>query len=193
MTPDWLQRLVVQAPQRLLDEVARHRIAVELGLANGQVVKGVVARVEGGIALVHTGGHGVAYVKVDQIVVATLPDASALVHEPLLQADAPTPSRLELHRRVAGLMPPIALAPDLDDAGRRAVGALLPLLTAALSAIARDAMGQGALAQIDGVELSAASTGHVARDGKRLSVRAPILAAEAYTEASLRGALERVL
>ena len=131
--------------------------------------------------------------KADAVVAVTLPDASALVHEPLLGAEAPTPSRLELHRRVAGLMPPIAFAPELDEAGRRAVGALLPKLTAALSQIARDAMGQGSLSQIDGIELSAAATGHVARDGKRLLIRAPALAAEAFSETSLRAALERVL
>lgn len=190
---DWLQKLVVLPPVRLLDEAARHRMSVELGLANGQIIRGVLARLEGGVALVHTGGHGVAYVKADSVIAVTLVDASALVHEPLLGAESPTPSRLELHRRVAGLMPPIAFAPELDEAGRRAVGALLPKLTAALSQIARDAMGQGALSQIDGIDLTAGATGNVARDGKRLQVRAPALAAEAFSEASLRAALEKVL
>ena len=202
-----LRDLAPRPPAQLLEELARvakllasagrPRPDVELGLASGQVVKGKLVRVEGGTALVHTGGHArapsVAYVRVEHIVVLTLPDASVLVHEPVLAAELPVPSRLELARKVAGLLPPIGFAEDLDDGARRAVGALVPLLTAILSELAHDPMGREALAQLEAIELSSGVTARVLREGKRLAIHAPVLAAEAFTLESLRAAIEKSL
>jgi len=202
-----LHDLVPRAPAVILEELARisrtlvansrPRPDIELGMAGGQQIRGKLIAVDGGTALVHTGGQprapAVVFVRVDQIASLALTDASVLAHEPALAPEAPVPTRAELARRVAGLMPPIAFAAELDDAARRAVGALLPTLQHALYQIASDAVTKTSLAAIDGLDLAAAPTGLVAREGKRLAIHAPILAAEAFTVVGLRAALERLL
>ena len=202
-----LHDLVPRAPGVILDELARiartlvansrPRPDVELGLISGQLVRGKLVAVDAGTVLLHTGGQprtpAVAFVRVDQIASLALTDASVLAHEPALAPEAPVPTRAELARRVAGLMPPIAFAAELDDAARRAVGALLPTLQHALYQISSDATKQGALAAVAGIDLAASPTGVVSRDGNRLALLAPTLASEVFTVVGLRAALARLL
>lgn len=202
-----LHDLVPRAPSVILEELARisrtlvansrPRPDVELGLVGGQQLRGKLVAVDGGTALLHTGGQprspAVVFVRVDQIASLALTDASVLAHEPALAPEAAVPTRVELTRRVAGLMPPITFATELDDAARRAIGALLPTLQHALYQIASDATTKTSLTGIDGIDLAASPTGVVARDGKRLAIHAPVLATEAFTVVGLRAAVERLL
>ena len=201
-----LRDMQARPPGAVLDELAklgralaasgRPRPDVELGLTSGQVIRGKVVAADATSAVLHTGGHvrapSVAYVRIDQIASLVLPDASVLGHELAAATDTPVPTQVELARRVAGLMPPIAFAP-LDDGARRAVGALLPTLQHALYQIASQAAGKAALALVDGLDVGSAPTGTVVREGKRIAIHAPLLTAEAFTVASLRAALERLL
>jgi len=111
------------------------------------------------------------------------------------------PSRLELARQLAarsaslGLTFELGGASELDDDGRRAIGATLPLVVDVLAAIASDDMGKEALRKLETVELGAASSGDVGTydSGKRLVIRAPKLLTEQYTAATLRKAIEKLL
>jgi len=211
MTDDLLEQLAVATPRRVLEDLAKlgHALAnadrarpeVELVLASGHVVRGRIARVADGHALVVVGGSrqapAVAFVPADQIAAVTVADASLLVRAPV--PDAPVPSRLELARQLAargdalGMKLELGGASELDDDGRRAIGVTLPIVADVLASIASDAMGKEALAAIDTVELGAASSGDVQRSGKRLVVRAPKLLADQFTHASLRRAIEKLL
>src|SRR5690606_22270610 len=86
-------------------------------------------------------------------------------------------------------------ASELDDDGRRAIGATLPLVAEVLAAIASDALGREALRGLDTVELGSASSGAVGTyaGGRRLVIRAPKLLTEQYTAATLRRAIEKLL
>jgi len=211
VTDDVLEQLAVATPRRVLEDLAKlgHALAkaerarpeVELVLASGHVVRGRIARVADGHALVVVGGSrqapAVAFVPADQIAAVTVADASLLVRAPV--PDAPVPSRLELARQLAargealGKRFELGGASELDDDGRRAIGVTLPIVADVLSKIASDAMGKEALAAIDTVELGAATSGDVQRSGMRLVVRAPKLLADQFTHAALRRAIEKLL
>jgi len=211
VTDDVLEQLAVATPRRVLEDLARlgHALAktdrarpeVELVLASGHVVRGRIARVADGVAMVVTGGSrqtpAVAFVPADHIAAVTVADASLLVRAPV--PDAPVPSRLELARQLAarsaslGLTFELGGASELDDDGRRAIGVTLPLVADVLATIAGDAMGKEALAGIETVELGAATSGDVSRSGKRLVVRAPKLLADQFTPAALRREIEKLL
>ena len=217
---DLLRELAGLAPRRLLDELVRiggvlasngrARPEVELMLAGGQLVRGRAVSISddpaaGAIAMIHTGGSprapAVTYVRVDQVAAVVVADASVLLRAP--QPGAPAPSRLELQRQVAakadqlsgklGRTIPLAVAGDLDDDGRRAVAGVLPLVVEVLAAISADVIGRDALVPILALELGAAGDGEVTRDASKLIVRAPRLALEPYTHASLRKAIEKLL
>jgi len=211
VTDDVLEQLAVATPRRVLEDLAKlgHALAkaerarpeVELVLASGHVVRGRIARVADGHALVVVGGSrqapAVAFVPADQIAAVTVADASLLVRAPV--PDAPVPSRLELARQLAargealGKRFELGGASELDDDGRRAIGVTLAIVADVLSKIASDAMGKEALAAIDTVELGAATSGDVQRSGMRLVVRAPKLLADQFTHAALRRAIEKLL
>lgn len=223
MNDDILSQLVGASPRRLLEDLARiggslakndrARPEVECYLASGQTVRGRIVSVaddrQGAIALIAIGGSvrgpSVTFVRVDQIAAVTVVDASLLVKAPVV--DAPIPSKLELQRQLAaradGLAPAIGKrielvlggASELDDDGRRAIGATLPLVADVLAAIAADDMGKEALQKLDTIELGAASSGDTGTydSGRRLVIRAPKLLTEQYTAATLRKAIEKLL
>jgi hypothetical protein len=220
---DVLSQLAGASPRKLLEDLARIGVAlakndrarpeVECFLASGQLVRGRIVSVaedrQGAVALIAIGGNprspSVTFVRVDQIAAVTVVDASLLVKAPVV--DAPIPSKLELSRQLAargdalanalGKRVELALggASELDDDGRRAIGAALPLVADVLAAIASDDMGKEALRKLETVELGAASSGDVGTydDGRRLVIRAPKLLTEQYTAATLRKAIEKLL
>jgi hypothetical protein len=220
---DVLSQLTGASPRRLLEDLARigaalakndrARPEVECYLASGQLVRGRVVSVaddrQGAIALIAIGGSvrspSVTFVRVDQIAAVTVVDASLLVKAPVV--DAPIPSKLELQRQLAaradalagalGRRIELALggASELDDDGRRAIGATLSLVAEVLAAVGADEMGKAALSKIELVELGAASSGDVGTydSGRRLVIRAPKLLTEQYTASTLRRAIEKLL
>jgi len=222
MNDDVTGDLNPRSPRRLLEDLAqlarvlaangRARPEVELYLASGQVVKGRLAAVgdgddrSGPIAVVIVGGTprapATAYLRIDQVVAVTVADAGLLLRAPTV--DAPAPSRLELQRQAAargeGLVPrlgralPVQLASDLDDDGRRAVGALLPVLFDVLGGIAGDELGRLALGAIEVIEVGAAALAEFWKEPPdRLVLRAPRIPSDAFTAATLRPALEKLL
>ncbi len=223
MNDDVLSQLVGASPRRLLEDLARigaalakndrARPEVECYLASGQTVRGRIVSVaddrQGAIALIAIGGTvrgpSVTFVRVDQIAAVTVVDASLLVKAPVV--DAPIPSKLELQRQLAARADGLATATgkrielvlggasELDDDGRRAIGAALPLVADVLAAIASDELGKEALRELDTLELGAASSGDVGTydSGRRLVIRAPKLLTEQYTAATLRKAIEKLL
>lgn len=221
ISDELLARLPGAGPRHVLDELVRvgralaaagrPRPEIECHLASGAVIRGRVISVadERGqaIALVLSGGNArapsVTYVRVDQIAALTVVDASLLVEAPAI--DAPVPGRLELARQLAAraealareLGRPLALelaaGAPLDDDGRRAVGVLLPLLAEALTAIARDPMGREALGALDAIELAAAPSSELRRDGRRLVIHAPQRVTDQLTASALREAIEKLL
>ena len=222
MNDDVTGDLNPRSPRRLLEDLAqlarvlhgngRARPEVELYLATGQLVKGRIAAVgdgddrSGPIAVVIVGGTprapATAYVRVDQVVAVTVADAGLLLRAPTV--DAPAPSRLELQRQAAaraesliarlGRPLPVQIANDLDDDGRRAVGAFLPVLFDVLGGIAGDELGRLALGAIEVVEIGAAAIAELWKEAPdRLVLRAPRIPTEAFTVASLRPAIERLL
>ena len=209
-----------RSPRRVLDDLVqlahalvangRPRPEVELYLASGQLVKGRVVEVtddrSGPVVAIQVGGQPrqptMTFVRVDHVVAVTVADASVLVRAQV--ADAPPPSRLELQRQIAARSdalatklgsnaPAIALSGELEDDGRRALGALLPVLFDVLAAIAGDEMGRAALVGITNVELIASGQAEAWKDKDKLTVRAPKLLTEAWTFASLRAAIEKQL
>jgi hypothetical protein len=220
---DVLSQLAGASPRRLLEDLARVGVAlakndrprpeVECFLASGQLVRGRIVSVaddrQGAVALIAIGGNvrspSVTFVRVDQIAAVTVVDAGLLVKAPVV--DSPIPSKLELQRQLAAradglagaLGKRIAItlggASELDDDGRRAIGATLPLVADVLAAIASDDMGKEALRELETVELGAASSGDVGTydNGHRLVIRAPKLLTEQYTAATLRKAIEKLL
>jgi hypothetical protein len=222
VSDDVTGELTARSPRRLLEELAqiarvlaangRARPEVELYLASGQLLKGRVVEVgtgddrAGPIAVLAIGGTprapAVAYVRIDEIVAVTVADAGLLLRAPV--SDAPAPSRLELQRTVAargeplarqlGRALPVSFSSDLDDDSRRALGSLLPVLFDVLGGIAGDDMGKLALAAIAGIEIGAGPTGEVWKEApEKLVLRAPKLLNEAFTAASLRAAIEKLL
>jgi len=220
---DVLAQLTGASPRKLLEDLARigtalarndrPRPEVECYLASGQLVRGRVVSVaddrQGAVALIAIGGNvrspSVTFVRVDQIAALTVVDASLLVRAPVV--DAPIPSKLELARQLAARTESLAGAvgkrielqlggaSELDDDGRRAIGAALPLVTDVLAAIAADEMGKEALRKLEVVELGAGSSGDVGTydNGRRLVIRAPKLITEQYTATTLRRAIEKLL
>lgn len=223
MIDDVLSQLAGASPRKLLEDLARIGVAlakndrarpeVECFLASGQLVRGRIVSVaedrQGAVALIAIGGNSrapsVTFVRIDQIAAVTVVDASLLVKAPVV--DAPIPSKLELSRQLAvrgdalanalGKRVELVLggASELDDDGRRAIGAALPLVADVLAAIASDDMGKEALRKLATVELGAASSGDVGTydDGRRLVIRAPKLLTEQYTASTLRKAIEKLL
>ncbi len=223
MNEDVLSQLTGASPRRLLEDLARigaalatagrPRPEVECFLASGQLVRGRIVSVaddrQGAVALIAVGGNArspsVTFVRVDQIAAVTVGDASLLVKAPVV--DAPVPSKLELQRQLAARADGLAGAlgkrielllggaSELDDDGRRAIGATLPLVADVLAAIAADDMGKEALRKLEAVELGAAGSGEVGLHdgGRRLAIRAPKLVTEQYTAATLRREIEKLL
>ena len=221
MSDDILGQLAGAAPRKLLEDLARigtalakndrPRPEVEVFLASGQAIKGRVVSIaddrQGAIAVLLVGGNqrnpAVTFVRCDQIAALGVVDASLLVRAPTV--DAPVPSKLELNRQVAAkgdhlagvvgrkLALELGGASELDDDGRRAIIATLPLVIEVITSIAGDDMGKEALKTIDTIELGSASSGEIYKDGKRLVVRAPKLVTEQYTHATLRRAIEKLL
>lgn len=222
MNDDVTRELTARTPRRLLEDLAplarvlaangRPRPEVELYLASGQLVKGRLVEVGAGddrggpVAVVIVGGTprapAAAYVRIDQVVAVVIADASVLVRAPV--TDAPPPSRLELQRQAAaaseglagrlGHALPFEIARDLDDDGRRAVAAFLPVLVDVLVGIAADELGRLALSAIAVVEISAAAMPELWKEGPdRLVLRAPRVPTDAFTIATLRPALEKLL
>jgi hypothetical protein len=220
---DVLAQLTGANPRKLLEDLARIGVAlarndrprpeVECYLASGQLVRGRIVSVaddrQGAMALIAIGGNvrspSVTFVRIDQIAAVTVVDASLLVKAPVV--DAPIPSKLELARQLAAradaLAGPVGKrielllggASELDDDGRRAIGATLPLVADVLAAIAADEMGKDALRKLEVVELGAGSSGDVGTydSGRRLVIRAPKLVTEQYTAQTLRRAIEKLL
>ena len=222
MSPDdVLGQLAGAAPRKLLEDLARigaalakndrPRPEVELFLTSGQLIKGRIVSVaddrQGAIALVQVGGStrapAVTFVRCDQIAALGVVDASLLVRAPTV--DAPVPSKLELNRQIAAKADDLASAvgrklalwlggaSELDDDGRRAIVAALPLVIEVITAIAGDEMGKEALKSLETIELGSATSGEVYKDGKKLVIRAPKLVTEQYTHATLRRAIEKLL
>lgn len=221
MPDDILGQLAGAAPRKLLEDLARigtalakndrPRPEVEVFLASGQAIKGRVVSIadnsQGAIAVLLVGGNqrnpAVTFVRCDQIAALGVVDASLLVRAPTV--DAPIPSKLELNRQVAAkadhltgvvgrkLALELGGASELDDDGRRAIIATLPLVIEVITAIAGDAMGKDALAVIDTIELGSAGSGEVYKESKRLVIRAPKLVTEQYTHQTLRRAIEKLL
>jgi hypothetical protein len=222
VSDDLTGELTARSPRRVLEDLAqlarvlaangRARPEVELSLANGQVLKGRIAVVgtaedhAGPIAVLVVGGTprapAAAYVRVDDIVAVTVGDASLLLRAPV--SETAPPSRLELQRQAAargeplaarlGRALPVSFGNDLDDDGRRALGSLVPVLFEVLGGIAGDDMGKLALAAITAVEVGAGPTAEVWKEAPgKLVLRAPRLLTEAFTVASLRAAIEKLL
>lgn len=216
---DVLGTLEARGPRRLLEDLSviaralaandRQRPEIEVQLTSGAQIRGRIVSVtedrSGPVAMMYVGGQprspSVSFVRVDQIAAVTVIDASLLVRSPI--SDAPAPSRLELQRQLAaradslasmfGRAVPLALAGELDDDDRRAIGVVLPVLVEVLLAVGSDEMGKTALAGIDGIELSAAPHAEVTKAGGKLLIRAPELLTAAFTPTSLRAAIEKIL
>jgi len=222
MNHDVTGELTARSPGRLLADLAqlarvlaangRARPEVELYLASGQLVKGRLAQVgagddhTGAIAVVIVGGTprapAAAYIRIDQIVAVVVADAGLLVRAPA--TDAPAPSRLELQGQAAAQGEvlisrleralPVQVAGDLDDDGRRAVAAFLPVLFDVLADIAADELGRLALSAIAVLEIGAASIAELWKEPPdRLVLRAPRIPSDAFTVAVLRPAIEKLL
>jgi hypothetical protein len=213
--------LAAHSPRRVLEELAqlgraliaagRPRPEVELILGGGRELRGrIVAVGEGGaagaVAVLMVGGTprapAIAYVRVDDIAALTVPDAALLLRGPAVSA--PAPSRLELGRQAqaqaeglsGALGRPIAVRVpgELDDDGRRAVAALIPLVGEVIGRIAADALGKTALAAIEAVELGTAGAPELwIEPPGTLVVRMSPLVGEPFTAATLRAALEKLL
>ena len=213
---DALARLTARSPRRLLDELAaraqkaaaagKDRPLVTVHLATGRDLVGRIVAVgdDGGIAVLalFVGGTlatpQVAHVRVDQVV--------AVTHDPVAPRPAsedPPPGRLEIARalgeRAAGLASRLArpvelvAADGLGDDERRAVMAAIPIAAAVLGRLADDAMGREALAAVTTVRLGAATHGSVRRDGATLTIEVPRAPDDAWDEAAMRAAVEKVL
>ncbi len=222
MNDDITSELTARTPRRLLEDLVqlarvlaangRPRPEVELYLVGGQLVKGRLVDVGAGddrggpVAVVAVGGTprspAAAYVRIDQIAAVVVADAGVLVRAP--NTDAPPPSRLELQRQAAARGDalaarldralPVQLAKDLDDDGRRAVAAFLPVLFDVLGGIAADELGRLALSAIAVVEIGAAPMPELWKEPPdRLVLRAPRVPTDAFTIATLRPALEKLL
>jgi hypothetical protein len=195
---------------RVLAAHGRPRPELELSLQSGQTLRGRAIDFgetphHGPTIVLVTGGTprtpSVAYVPISRVIAVVIDDASVLVRPPV--SDAPAPNRLTLARQIAARGEPltarlgrpiaITVADDLDDAGRRAVGAAIPVVLDALLAIAGDELGRDALAKLTAVTLTAGSAPELAITGDTLAVRAPVLLADAYTVDSLRRELEKLL
>jgi hypothetical protein len=222
VSDDLTGELTAQSPLRVLEDIARiarvlaahgrARPELELSLVSGQSVKGRLIEVgpgddrAGPIAVVLVGGTprapAVTYVRVDQVCAVTLGDAGVLLRAPV--SELPPPSRLELARQIAargeplaarlGRALPVSLTGELEDDSRRALGGIVPVLFEVLGAITGDELGRSALAGITAIELGAGPAGElwIEAPGK-LVVRAPRLLTEAFTAASLRAAIEKLL
>jgi hypothetical protein len=216
---DLLAELRARSPRRLLEELAelgralakadRPRPELELQLASGQGVRGRIVTVDderdGPIAVLHVGGRpdapSVAFVRIEHVAAVTVVDASLLVRAPVVEA--PVPSRLELARKLtaqaetlagkAGRAVRFEIAGELDDDGRRAVAAVLPVAAEVLSSIHNDELGRQALAAIETIELAAGPQGEVTRHSGVLRIVAPMLLVEAFTARTLRDAIEKLL
>jgi len=222
VSDDITGELTARSPRQLLEALAqvarvlvangRARPEVELHLASGHSVKGRLVEAGAGddragpIAVLVVGGTprapAVAYVRIDEVLAVTIGDAGLLVRAPV--SDAPAPSRLELQRQVAarsepltaklGRALPVTFGSDLDDDSRRALGSLLPVLFEVLGGIAGDDMGKRALAVVEAIEIGAGPTSEVWKEApSKLVLRAPKLLSEAFTVASLRTAIEKLL
>jgi hypothetical protein len=216
---DILGTLEARAPRRLLEDLSviarahaandRQRPEIEVQLTSGAQIRGRIVSVTedraGAVAMLYVGGQprspSVSFVRVDQIAAVTVIDASLLVRTPI--SDAPAPSGLELKRLVAahsdslaamfGCATPLVIAGELDEDDRRALGVVLPVLVDVLRAVGSDEMGKTALSTIESVEISAWTHADVTKVGAKLVVHAPKLLTDAFTVASLRAAIEKVL
>jgi hypothetical protein len=215
ITSELTRRLLENLAQlaRVLAANGRPRPEVELYLASGQLVKGRLVEVGAGddrqdslIAVVIVGGTprapAAAYVRIDQVVAVVVADAGVLTRAPT--SDAPPPSRLELQRQATARGEalaarldralPVQLAKDLDDDGRRAVAGFLPVLFDVLAGIAADDLGRLALSAIAVIEIGAAPIAELWKEPPdRLVLRAPRIPTEAFTVATLRPAIEKLL
>lgn len=209
MTDDRLVGLIPRSPLAVLEDLAhraaravaagRGRPEVALYLASGPVVTGRLVAVgdERGASLVvlHVGGdvHAPRLVTVrgDQIVGVSHELAAPIVDT------GPAPGRLELARAAASAAVDagvaIAVTDGLPDAGRRAVGLVLPRLGPLLAALRIDALGREALAAITTVKVGAAATGEVRRDGADLVIVVPDDPDAPWDDHALTTALERAL
>lgn len=216
---DVLGTLEARAPRRLLEDLSviarahaandRQRPEIEVQLTSGAQIRGRVVSVtedrDGAVAMLYVGGQpkspSVSFVRIDQIAAVTVIDASLLVRAPV--SELPAPSALDLKRQVGahadtlapvfGRATPLVIAGELDDADRRAIGVVLPVLIEVLLAVGSDAMGKSAFASIESVEVSAWAHADVTKVGAKLVIHAPKLATGAFTPASLRAAIEKVL
>lgn len=216
---DVLGTLEARAPRRLLEDLSviarahaandRQRPEIEVQLTSGAQIRGRIVSVTddraGAVAMLYVGGQprspSVAFVRIDQIAAVTVIDASLLVRVPI--SEAPAPSRLDLQRQVAaradslasafGRAIPLELAGENDDDDRRAIGVVLPVLVDVLLAVGSDEMGKSALEAIESIEVSAWAHADVTKVGAKLVIHAPKLLTDAFTPASLRAAIEKVL
>lgn len=220
MSLDILEEIGGRAPRQLLEELAaigralakveRHRPEVELVLSSGALIRGRIVNVveDRGtvIVTIHVGGPlgspSVAFVRLDQIAAVTLADATQLVRGPRASNEGPPTSRLELQRQLAAHSETIAAAighampitvGELDDDGRRVVRILLPILAEVLIAIASTDLGKAALGELTRIELDAAPRSETARTGSTLVIKGSAVLTDAYTKASLRAAIEKVV
>lgn len=216
---DILETLEARGPRRLLEDLSviaralaandRQRPEIEVQLTSGAQIRGRIVSVTedraGAVALLYVGGQprspSVSFVRIDQIAAVTVIDASLLVRTPI--SELPAPSGLELKRQLAaradslasvfGRATPLAVVGELDEDDRRALGVVLPVLVEVLLAVGADEMGKTALAAIESVELSAWTHADVTKVGAKLVIHAPKLLTDAFTPASLRAAIEKVL
>ena len=216
---DILATLEARAPRRLLEDLSgiaralaandRQRPEIEVQLTSGAQIRGRIVSVTddraGAVAMLYVGGQprspSVSFVRIDQIAAVTVIDASLLVRTST--SDAPAPSGLELKRQVAsrvdelaavfGRATPLVIAGELDEDDRRALGGVLPVLVQVLFAVGSDEMGKAALAWVESVELSAWTHADITKVGTKLVVHAPKLSTDAFTPATLRAAIEKIL
>lgn len=208
-----LGALVPQSPRRALEELVsrgqraaaagHERPGVSLELMSGRSLAGrcVAVSDDGGLTMVllHTGGSErapqVMQVRLDQVV--------AVGYEPVapaLQSTGAAPGRLELARglasvgeelaRAAGARLELVLREPADDAGRRAVAALVPVLRQALLRLAGDAMGKDALRALASVQVGAGPRHAVVASGGALHVEG---GDEEWTVGELVAAIEKAL
>ena len=216
---DILGTLEARAPRRLLEDLSviaralaandRQRPEIEVQLTSGAQIRGRIVSVTedraGVVAMMYVGGQprspSVAFVRVDQIAAVTVIDASLLVRAPI--SDAPAPSGLELKRQAAahsdslvvvfGRATSLVIAGELDEDDRRAIGVVIPVLVEVLRVVGSDEMGKTALSSLESVEISAWTHADVTKVGTKLVVHAPKLLTDAFTPASLRAAIEKIL